>query len=237
MKIRILIAFCITMITNQVYSQKGLRLGVGNNLLITQTQDLYYDSYYITSFELKRPIGVSLIVEYGITDRLMFRSGLEYKFQNSRINNEHRFRAEFISVPLLLDYQLYRNEVKRYSFGVSAGVSIDKVSDYYEEIISTSATGSKIRIITFAEESSKKIFEFSEISGRFGLNFKKEFGNKHLLNLYAMYYTPFSNYSYHLNMVSMHVNPGFNEYYSGSTVSLLDQGLMIGANYTFGPLR
>ena len=242
MKIRILIAFCIIMITNQVYSQKGLRLGVGTNVLTGNTDKFQIFDLYPEDVTLKTPIGMSLIAEYGVSDRLMIRAGLEYKFQNVKIAEFDYFRAEFISIPVLVDYQLYRNEEKKYSFGITGGLSLDKIgnnSAYFGQSISTLGT-IEIDATTIGAEPTK-VFDFKETSSRFGLNFKKEFGNKHQMSLFVMYYTPlrknsFPVYAYQERKVLSPPNLIIISDDEDS-FNLLNQGLMIGVNYTFGPLK
>ena len=242
MKISVLLAFCVTMITNQVYAQKGLRLGVGTNVLSGNTDKFQIFDLYPEDVTLKTPVGMSLIAEYGISERLMIRSGMEYKFQNIKIAEFGYFRAEFISIPILVDYQLFHNEEKKYSFGITGGLSLDKIgnnSAFYRR--HTLINGdSEIHVSTFYTVPIR-VLEFTDISGRFGLNFKKELSNKHQVNLYVMYYTPLSDFQFyvnvHLKRTVFSPPTVFVLSESDDRFKLLNQGLMIGVNYTFGPLK
>ncbi len=237
MKFRLLLAFCIIMITNQVYAQKGLRLGVGTNVLLGDT-DKFEIGTYNTEVNLKTPVGFSLVTEYGLSDRIMLRSGLEYKFQNVKIGNSGNYRAELISVPLLLDYQFYRNENKRYSFGVTGGISFDRLVNNYASYTVENKVGKLVDIdLTLGDDYRSKALEFKGYSIRLGLNLKKEIANKHQINLFAL---ATYNRGFFMNMKTKYsgIPPEgvfYSEYRSAFMIS--NESIMIGANYTFGSLR
>ncbi len=242
MKFNVLIAFCVIMITIQVHGQKGFRLGVGTNVLTGNTDNFQIFDEFPEDVTLKTPIALSLIAEYGISDRLMIRSGMEYRFQNIKITEFEYFRAEFVSIPILVDYQLYRNEEKRYSFGLSGGVSLDKIGNngaYFGH--STQTLGTIEMESTTISAEPTKVLDFKEVSGRFGLNFKKELGDRHQVSLFVMYYTPLRKNSFpvyaHQERIVLSPPNVFIISDTKDSFNLLKKGLLIGVYYTFGPLK
>jgi len=105
-------------------SQKGFQIGVGLNHILTNNESqilLNEDKVNISNL-----YGASLNIDYRFNEQFKLKSGLEYKSQNIDLENLTNYRAEYISIPLILNITVLQLEKSGLSFSLDAGGSFDK---------------------------------------------------------------------------------------------------------------
>ena len=119
--------FILLLVPILVKSQKGFQIGVGFHSMPFNASE-YRIEVYNESIYSKTPFGLSLNTDYTFNDKLRIKSGLEYKFQNISFNNITDFRAEFFSIPVILNYNFPKINKYGLTLGLDLGISLDKLS-------------------------------------------------------------------------------------------------------------
>jgi hypothetical protein len=223
-------------------SQKGFQIGVGLSQIITNsrpTKFLNQDEVKISNL-----YGASLNVDYSFSNKFRIKSGLEYKLRNIDFENLTNYRAEYISIPLILNYNFLQMEKSGLTIGIDAGVSFDKPVFQSIDLKKTSKQSdiNKETITTLQMDSEglpARVFEFSDyISFRFGVSAKYNLGKRGQLNFFAQS-TSYGVANILTYKVNEQVSIDGKEISNKSTVNDLDisnKGIQFGLYYTFGTL-
>ena len=223
-------------------SQKGFQIGVGLNQIVTKSKT----SKYLNddAIKISNLYGASLNLDYSFSNKFRIKSGLEYKLQNIDFENLTKYRAEYISIPFILNYNFIQSEKAGLTIGIDAGFSFDKPvfqpinftkisnqSDINKETITT--------LYLFSEGLPARVFEFSDyISLRFGISAKYNLGKRGQLNFFAQS-TSYGVANISTYFVNEKVSINGIETSNKSVVNDLDisnKGIQFGLYYTFGTL-
>lgn len=236
--------FCIFSLTVPLIlsSQKGFQLGIGLNQLITNTETKNYlneDKIHISNL-----YGASLNVDYSFSSKFKIKSGLEFKFQNIEFENFTNYRAEYVSIPLIFNYNFIQSEKSGFALGIDAGVSFDKPVFRSSEVTKISRlAGNNIENITTLKidpsDIRSGVFEFNDyLSVRLGISAKYNLGKRGQLNFFAQsVHKGFeNNLIYILSEIVLkngNVNSNSTSY---NYLKLANNGFQFGLYYTFGTL-
>ena len=223
-------------------SQKGFQIGAGLNYILSNNESQIYlneDKVSISNL-----YGASLNLDYRFNEQFKLKSGLEYKSQKINLENLTSYRAEYISIPLILNITVLQLEETGLSFSLDAGGSFDKpvVSSFDYIKLSEDSELKKETPTTFRLDTDglpTRVFEFDHhISLRLGINATYNIGKRGQLNFFVH-----------------KTNRGFNWYFpvrineqifiNGQEISNIDRkgvfsvtntGFQFGLYYTFGTL-
>ena len=223
-------------------SQKGFQIGAGLNYILSNNESQIYlneDKVSISNL-----YGASLNLDYRFNEQFKLKSGLEYKSQKINLENLTSYRAEYISIPLILNITVLQLEETGLSFSLDAGGSFDKpvVSSFDYIKLSEDSELKKETTTTFRLDTDglpTRVFEFDHhISLRLGINATYNIGKRGQLNFFVH-----------------KTNRGFNWYFpvrineqifiNGQEISNIDRkggfrvsntGFQFGLYYTFGTL-
>lgn len=236
----ILTSIFLISINQIVFSQSQLKLGLGSFVILGNNTLAKVEGFsdFIT---VKNPYGFSINMDYMLNSSIKVKSGLEYKFQTLKPNNNFTFNAEFFSIPLLLDYKII--DKSKFKISLSTGFSFDKLvyysNNYYYSSTNETNTNSVSIMLTTSKYFPQKALHFNSISLRFGSVFSKKIGRNSEINVFA-YYIPqlnnrFSAEAYFIR--TSKPSPGLEltlEY--DKEINLSHHGFQIGVYYTFGTL-
>lgn len=240
--INTLLYFILLLIPIMAKSQKGFQLGLGLQSMPFNSESRS-NNIYSDAIKLKVPWGFSLNTDYTFNDRLRLKSGLEYKFQNISVNSLVNFRAEFFNIPVILNYNFPKITKYGLTLGLDLGFSLDKLSGYVQTLDYTSFNGEEVTKLDILMQTNSvfplKAFQFNNISGRVGINVKKDIGNRGHLNFYVHGIFPVGTPD------ELRVN--FDRTYSippsvslrviyEELVDITPKGIQFGMYYTFGTL-
>ncbi len=234
--------FILLLVPILVKSQKGFQIGVGFHSMPFNASE-YRIEVYNESIYSKTPFGLSLNTDYTFNDKLRIKSGLEYKFQNISFNNITDFRAEFFSIPVILNYNFPKINKYGLTLGLDLGISLDKLSNYLQTLdykIINGDTETKLDIVMQTNSVAPlKAVEFNNISGRAGINVKKDMGSRGHLNFYIHGIFPIGKPDeLRLNFdrqFSIPPNVSLRVIYE-ELLNITPKGLQFGMYYTFGTL-
>lgn len=239
-----ILVFCFFLFTFPIVliSQKGFQIGVGLNHIQTNNETQKYlneDRVFISNL-----YGASLNMEYRFNEQFKLKSGLEYKSQNLDLENLTNYRAEYISIPLILNITVLQLEKSGLSFSLDVGGSFDKPvlssTDYIK--LSEDSELKKEIITTFRLDTDglpSRVFEFNDyISLRLGINATYNIGKRGQLHFFVHKTNwGFSNYF----PISVNEQVSINGQEISNTVSnggfsVSNKGIQFGLYYTFGTL-
>lgn len=223
-------------------SQKGFQLGLGLDYNVV---NIHSGKYLNDSrINISNLYGVSFNLDYSFNSKFKIKSGLEYKTQNINFENLINYRAEYLSIPLVFNYNFLQLEKSGLSFGIDAGISLDKPVFKDLDLQGTSTTnGSSLKTITTLKIDPSvlpsRVFEFNDyLSFRFGISAKYNLGKRGQLNIFgnALLHgfedvIPFTtNKKVLVNGVEIS-----NDTYQNN-LNISNKGFQFGVYYTFGTL-
>lgn len=225
-----------------VMSQKGFQLGLGLDYNVVNIHSgKYLNDSKISISNLH---GVTLNLDYSFNSKFRIKSGLEYKSQNIRFENLTNYRAEYLSIPVVFNYNFLHLEKSGLSFGLDAGISLDKpvFKDLSFQSISKT-NGSSVQTVTSLHIDPSglpsRVFEFNDyLSFRFGLSAKYNLGKRGQLNFFGNVNLGGFNQSIPFTTNKKVFDNGVetsNETYQ-NYLKLTNSGYRFGVYYTFGTL-
>jgi hypothetical protein len=235
--------FCILLLVLiLVKSQQGFQIGVGFHSMPFNASEYRIDVYNESIYS-KTPFGFSLNTDYTINDKFRIKSGLEYRFQNISFNNITDFRAEFFSIPVIFNYNFPKINKYGLTLGLDLGISVDKLSSYLQSFDYKTFNGEEVTQLDIVMQTNSvaplQAFEFNNLSGRLGINIKKDIGKRGHLNFYIHGVFPVGNPDeLRLNFdrqFSIPPNVSLRVVYE-ETLNITPKGFQFGMYYTFGTL-
>jgi hypothetical protein len=223
-------------------SQKGFQIGVGlNHILSNNESQKYLNEDKVTISNL---YGASLNLDYRFNDEFRLKSGLEYKTQNIDLENLTNQKAEYVSIPLILNITVLQLEKSGLSFSLDAGVSFDKA--VFSSInYSSSSKDSELKketITSFrfdAEDLQSRVFEFNDhISFRLGINATYNIGKRGQLNFFVHKSNNGFSWNFPITVNEQVFIDGqeISNTVSKGSFNLSNAGIQFGLYYTFGTL-
>jgi len=230
--------FLLSILPFIAVSQKGFQFGLGLNQITTKSETT------INRYEVKTSnlYGASLNIDYSFSNKFRIKSGLEYKSQNIDFGNFIYERAEYISIPIIFNYNFLQLEKSGLSFGIDVGFSFDKPSIQSVPIIFSSIDEDKKTITTLEFDIDglpSRIFEFSDYGSlRYGITATYNIGKRGQLNFFAHSSTFLFAWGFPLRVNEQVLIDG-QEISNISNLFNLDissTGIQFGLYYTFGTL-
>lgn len=231
-----LFAFLINM-----SAQRGFQIGIG--IMTIPGNKKTIDTEYNETIYISGQYGMALHTDYTISDNLRIKSGLEYQFQNVSVNHLYDFRAEYFTLPLLVNYNFPK--IKKYglTLGLDGGFSMDKLlkdKQFYYYSSTYDNDGFKINVDMESNKNIRlKAFDFNCISWRFGLNVQKDMGPHGHLNFYVQSINPrFSNFLTTIKISKQYIKNSIpdSEINYEKEINLRSSQFQFGLFYTFGAL-
>jgi long-subunit fatty acid transport protein len=235
----LVLSFLLFTLPLVLISQKGFQIGVGLNHILTNNESQTYlneDKVNISNL-----YGASLNIDYRFNDEFRLKSGLEYKTQNIDLENLTNQKAEYVSIPLILNITVLQLEKSGLSFSLDAGVSFDKAvfSSMNYSSISKDSELKKETITSFrfdADDVQSRVFEFNDhISLRLGINATYNIGKRGQLNFFVHKSNNGFNWNFPINVneqVFINGQETSNTDRKGS-FNLKNTGIQFGLYYTF----
>jgi len=230
--------FLLSILPFIAVSQKGFQFGLGLNQITTKSETT------INRYEVKTSnlYGASLNIDYSFSNKFRIKSGLEYKSQNIDFGNFIYERAEYISIPIIFNYNFLQLEKSGLSFGIDVGFSFDKPAIQSVPIIFSSIDEDKKTITTLEFDIDglpSRIFEFSDYGSlRYGITATYNIGKRGQLNFFAHSSTFLFAWGFPLRVNEQVLIDG-QEISNISNLFNLDissTGIQFGLYYTFGTL-
>lgn len=226
---------------NQIgYCQPQLKLGLGSFFILGNNNRTNVEGFP-DFIDVKNPYGFSINLDYKLNSSLKVKSGLEYKSQTLKLNDNFTFNAEFFSIPMSLDYKII--DKTKFNVSLSAGISFDKLVYYNENYDYTSIDGTNRNSLSISLTTAKyfpqKALHFNTISLRFGSVFSKKIGTNSEINVFA-YYIPQLNNRFSAEAYFIRTSKPIPELELtleyAKDIDLSHHGFQIGAYYTFSSL-
>ncbi|MFN8339025.1 MAG: outer membrane beta-barrel protein [Saprospiraceae bacterium] len=223
-------------------SQKGFQLGLGLDYNVVNIHSGKYQNG--SKINISNLYGFSLNLDYSFNSKFRLKSGLEYKSQNIKFENLTNYRAEYLSIPIVFNYNFIQLEKSGLSFGVDAGISLDKpvYKDLFFQsgIASNSSSLKTVTTLTIDPNGlPSRVFEFSDyLSFRFGVSAKYNMGKRGQLNFFGNVILrgfedviPFTTNKKVLDNGAEISNDTYQ-----NNLSISNKGFQFGVYYTFGTL-